>query len=95
VTDAAIEDIPASISPGSEPPACPLRGHAAKVLEAVTALRAEGRLPPNMWPTHRDKLIQDQLRKAGYGEDIPDRNAIRRAWQRLGLGPASERNEAK
>jgi hypothetical protein len=75
----------ASTSPEPEPPACPLRGHATKILEAVTALRAEGKLPPNLRPTHRDKRIQDWLRKAEYGEDIPDRNAIRRAWRRLGL----------
>jgi hypothetical protein len=58
-------------------------------------LRAQGRLPPHLRPSHRDKLIQDWLSEAGYGKDISDRNAIRRAWQRLGFDRQSERNEAE
>jgi hypothetical protein len=90
VTDIAQDlEQPASAgtSPTPEPPATarPLRGHAAKILEAVTALRGEGKLPPNMRPNHRDSLIRNWLRNAGYGEDIPDRNAIRRVYRRLGL----------
>jgi hypothetical protein len=49
------------------------------------ALRANGKLPTHLRINHRDKRIRDWLIEAGYGNDIPDRNAIRRAWRRLGL----------
>jgi hypothetical protein len=75
----------ASASPEPEPPALPRSGHAAKILEAVKALRAEGKLPPNLRPMHFNKRVQDWLRDEGYEGDIPDRNAIHRVRRRFGL----------
>jgi hypothetical protein len=73
----------ASASPAPETPARPRRGHAPKLAEAVAALRADRKLPPNLRPSHRDKRIQDWLTAAGYGNDLPDRTAIRRYFQIL------------
>src|SRR5262245_33542325 len=80
---------PASVPSAS---ARPLRGHQAKIAEAVAALRAEGKLPPQLRPGHRDRLVTNWLIAAGYGElaegvdkhldDLPSPRALRRYFER-------------
>jgi hypothetical protein len=86
---AAPEDIPRPKERAA--PQRPRGGHHAKIHEAVTALRAAGRLPTHLRTGHRDQLIIQWLEEAGYGSDLPDRNAIRRycLWEQQ-----RERNDA-
>jgi hypothetical protein len=75
----AIEDTAGDLTEAKPPQ--PRRGHHAKIHEAVTTLRAQGKLPHNLRPGQRNKRIWDWLTQAGYGDDLPDRNALHRYFQ--------------
>jgi hypothetical protein len=99
-----IEDAPnPDLEPGGSASSSPTataqsrRGHWPKIHEAVTALRAQGKLPPNLRPCHRDGRIQKWLlaEAEAYGDDLPDRWAIRRYFQTLEGGPAPRTKRTK
>ena len=55
-----------------------LRGHGAKIAEALTALQAAGDLPSNLRPTELHKRVCAWLMSAGYQEkELPSRWAVR------------------
>ena len=55
------------------------RGHGPKIAEAVRALQAAGKLPPNLRPIELEKRIHICLRAAGYADaELPSRRAIGR-----------------
>jgi len=55
-----------------------LRGHGAKIAEAVRLLRADDRLPPYLRPVERNRRIIEWLIENGYAPDLPSRHAIDR-----------------
>jgi hypothetical protein len=66
-----------------QPSPRPLRGHFAKIAEAVAELCAEGKLLPNMRTSHRDKLVLDRIDTKGHGKDRPSRQALARFFARV------------
>jgi hypothetical protein len=68
----------ASFTP--EPPAT----HFPKIAAAVRALQAKGKWPPNMRPSQAFRLVISQLIADGHGDDLPERDTVRRARKRLG-----------
>jgi hypothetical protein len=58
------------------------RGHHDKIAAAVTALQDKGLLPPFLNATERNNIIWLELRRQGYPEPMPGRDAIRRFFER-------------
>jgi hypothetical protein len=76
--DIAGDPEPEAESPSPASESRPLRGHHAKIAEVEAELLAEGKLPPNLRPCHRDKIILERLDAKGYGKDRPSPRALRR-----------------
>jgi hypothetical protein len=58
--------------------------HLPKIAAAVRALQTKGQWPPNMRPGQAFRLIIAQLIADGHGGDLPERDTVRRARNRLG-----------
>jgi hypothetical protein len=60
-----------------------MRGHHAKIAEAVTALQDRGLLPPHLTAGERNAVIWLELKAQGYTDaQMPKRDAIRRFFER-------------
>jgi hypothetical protein len=60
------------------------RGHGPKIDDALSALRAAGKLPPSLRPSEREERICEWLKRQGYTpKELPTRWSIRRHLETL------------